>query len=269
MKAPHFEYEKPATLADALRLLAEGGDNAKVLAGGQSLGPLLNLRMARPDLLVDIRTLPELHVCEDDADGVTLGAGVTHAAIEDGHVPDPTHGLLARVAQGIAYRAVRNRGTLGGSLAHADPAADWVTTMVLLDAELRVAGADGERVLRAEDLVEGPLSTCLAPDEIIVSVRLPRLSADARWSYYKFNRKLGEFAEAIAAVVHDPARGIVRAVLGAMEGAPHVIPDPDALLTGDIDALSADVVAHAGFAPDTYEHRVHAVALRRAVAGLA
>jgi carbon-monoxide dehydrogenase medium subunit len=269
MKAPHFEYEKPATLADALRLLAEGGENAKVLAGGQSLGPLLNLRMARPDLLVDIRTLPELHVCEDDADGVTLGAAVTHAAIEDGQVPDPTHGLLARVAQGIAYRAVRNRGTLGGSLAHADPAADWVTTMVLLDAELRVAGADGERVLRAEDLVDGPLSTCLAPDEIIVSVRLPRLSADARWSYYKFNRKPGEFAEAIAAVVHDPARGVVRAVLGAMEGAPHVIPDPDALLTGDIDALAADIVTHAGFAPDTYEHRVHAVALRRAVAGLA
>lgn len=269
MKAPHFEYEKPATLADALRLLADGGDNAKVLAGGQSLGPLLNLRMARPDLLVDIRTLPELCACAEDADSITLGAATTHASIEDQRVPDPTHGLLARVAQGIAYRAVRNRGTLGGSLAHADPAADWVTTMVLLDAELLVASADGDRVLRAEDLVEGPLSTCLAPGEIIVSVRLPRLSADARWSYYKFNRKPGEFAEAIAAVVHDPARGIVRAVLGAMEGAPHVIPDSSALLTGDIDALATDVVTHAGFAPDTYEHRVHAVALRRAVAGLA
>jgi len=269
VKAPHFEYEKPASLAEALRLLAEGGDNAKVLAGGQSLGPLLNLRMARPDLLVDIRTLPELRACTEDVDSVTLGAATTHAAIEDSLVPDPTYGLLARVAQGIAYRAVRNRGTLGGSLAHADPAADWVTTMVLLDADLLVAGVDGERVLPAAALVEGPLTTCLAPGEIIVSVRLPRLSADARWSYYKFNRKPGEFAEAIAAVVHDPARGIVRAVLGAMEGAPHVIPDPAALITGDIDALAADVVSRAGFARDTYEHRVHAVALRRAVAGLA
>ena len=119
--------------------------DAKVLAGGQTLGPMLNLRLAQPALLVDITRIPELAAVSEDADAVTIGATVTHAAIEDGRVPDPTGGFLARVARGIAYRAVRTRGTIGGSLAHADPAADWLSCLAALGAEVVIAGAGRQR----------------------------------------------------------------------------------------------------------------------------
>lgn len=264
MKAPLFEYEKPKTLDAALALLAQAGDGAKVLAGGQSLGPLLNLRMAQPELLVDVRGLPELLQARDEGDAVVLGACVTHAAIEDGRVPDPTRGLLPTVARGIAYRAVRNRGTLGGSLAHADPAADWVSAMALLDAMILVRGHKGERLLPAAAFVEGPLITRLAPGEIIVAVRVPKLSRQARASYFKFNRKPGAFAEAIGAVLDDPERGIRRAVIGATEGAPLIIVDASPFIGrfDEVQALAA--LADAGFAPGTYQHQIHCAALKRA-----
>jgi CO/xanthine dehydrogenase FAD-binding subunit len=127
-----------------------------------------------------VRGLPELAVIRDEGDAVFLGACTTHAAIEDGRVPDPTRGLLPAVARTIAYRAVRNRGTLGGSLAHADPAADWVNVMAVLDAEIVAAGPAGERWIRASAFVRGPLTTALAADEVITGVRLAKLSARAR-----------------------------------------------------------------------------------------
>jgi carbon-monoxide dehydrogenase medium subunit len=127
MKPAPFEHARPATLADAISALAAAGGSARVLAGGQSLGPMLNLRLAQPRLLVQVRHLPELAGVTADDDAVTIGACVTHAAIADGLVPDIGGNVLARVAGNIAYRAVRNRGTIGGSLCHADPAADWVT----------------------------------------------------------------------------------------------------------------------------------------------
>lgn len=263
MKAPAFDYEKPATLDAALALLADDTGDTKVLAGGQSLGPLLNLRLARPGRLVDVRSLAELTACHEASDTVTLGAGTTHASIEDGRVPDPTRGLLPFVAHGIAYRAVRNRGTLGGSLAHADPAADWVSAMALLDAVLIVASARGMRETPAATFVDGPLSTTLAPDELIVAVRVPQLSPSARWSYRKFNRKPGEFAEAIAGFVHDPARGVCRAVIGVTSGAPVVIPDARSMVEGDVARIDAEV-GRAGFAAGSYEHQVHRVMLARA-----
>jgi carbon-monoxide dehydrogenase medium subunit len=126
MKPAPFDYARPSSLADAIALLASDELSLKLLAGGQSLGPMLNLRLVQPDLLVDITAVPELRRAEADGDGVLIGACVTHADIEDGRVPDPTEGVLPAVARGIAYRAVRNRGTIGGSLAHADPAADWI-----------------------------------------------------------------------------------------------------------------------------------------------
>ncbi|HSD41932.1 MAG TPA: FAD binding domain-containing protein [Burkholderiales bacterium] len=262
MKPPKFAYEKPRTLEAAIRLLADGGDGAKLLAGGQSLGPILNFRLAQPELLVDVRTLPELSVARDEGDSVFLGATTTHSAIEDGRVPDPTRGLLPAVARTIAYRAVRNRGTLGGSLAHADPAADWVNVMALLDAEIVAQGPRGERRVRASEFVRGPLTTALAVDEIVLGVRIRKLSARARWGHYKFNRKPGEFAEAIGGFVHDPERGVARALVGAIGDAPHVVADASGL---DEPRMRA-AVSSAGFGPDTYEHQIHFVALKRAVA---
>jgi carbon-monoxide dehydrogenase medium subunit len=264
VKPAQFAYEKPRSLEAAIRLLADGGDGAKLIAGGQSLGPILNFRLAQPELLIDVRTLPELSTARDEGNSVFLGACTTHSAIEDGRVPDPTRGLLPTVARTIAYRAVRNRGTLGGSLAHADPAADWVNVMALLDAEILTLGPRGERRLRAAQFVRGPLSTVLAADEIIVGVRVRKLSGSGRWGHYKFNRKPGEFAEAIGGFLHDPERGVTRALVGATGDAPYVVADASRL---DEPGMRA-AVAGAGFAPGTYEHQVHFVALKRAVARL-
>lgn len=268
MKAPRFDYEKPRDLGAALALLAEGGGEAKILAGGQSLGPILNFRLTQPRLLVDVRGVPELQTVDDAPDSVYLGACTTHAAIEDGVAPDPTHGLLRSVARGIAYRAVRNRGTLGGSLAHADPAADWVNVMALLDASITVASRRAERTIAATDLMTGPLSTVLHPDEILIGVRIPRLSRHARRGYYKFCRKPGEFAEAIGAVLLDPERQRTRAVVGATGAAPHTIADAGGLFGTDAAATTSAALHDAGFSPGTYEWRIHAVVLRRAAAAL-
>jgi len=189
MKAARFDYEKPRALADALKLLAGGGGMAKVIAGGQSFGPMLNLRLAQPELLVDVRGLAELIAAGEDKDSVTLGACTTHAAIEDGRVPDATAGMMRFVAHDIAYRAVRNRGTIGGSLAHADPAGDWVSVLMLLDAVVIINGPRGERRVPASQFVTGALATVLAEDEILTSVRIAKFSPTARWSYYKFCRR--------------------------------------------------------------------------------
>lgn len=224
MKPAPFEFARPASAADAIALLAQQG--ARALAGGQSLGPMLNLRLAQPRLLVQVNRLPELVGVTTDADTVTIGACVTHAAIADGLVPDIGSGVLARVAENIAYRAVRNRGTIGGSLCHADPAADWVTVLTALDASVLLQGPQGQRSLRVEDFVSGAFRTALLPGEMLLAVRVPRLSAEARWGYEKACRKPGDFAHAMAAVLLD--RGLRRIVVGALGGKPMVL-DGDSL----------------------------------------
>jgi carbon-monoxide dehydrogenase medium subunit len=236
MKAAAFELIRPATLADAASLLARHG--ASVLAGGQSLGPMLNLRLARPALLVPIAHLPALHAVSETVASVTIGACVTHATIADGHVPDVGQDLLARVAEGIAYRAVRTRGTIGGSLCHADPAADWVTVLTALGAE---ALTTADRVLSLHDFIRGAFRTALTQGELLRAVRIPKLSPMARWGYVKACRKPGEFARAMAAVLVD--RGVMRAVIGATGGAP-IILEGDAVTRGpDLPGLDA-VDAH-------------------------
>lgn len=268
MKSAKFDYVRPAGEREAQALLAASGGMGKPVAGSQSLGPMMNMRLAQPELLVDVRGLPALLRCEEGPDAVTLGAAVTHAAIEDGRVPDATRGLMRHVASGIAYRAVRNRGTLGGSLAHADPAADWINLMPLLDARYIVQGGGGRREIACGDWMLGTFTTALAEDEILEAVRIPRLSSSARWSYYKFNRKPGEFAEAIAAFLDDPQRGVCRAVIGALDGAPHRVanarPLLDELRTGGLGSLGRAELQAAGLAAGSYEYRVHAVALSRA-----
>src|SRR5436190_3339733 len=127
MKPVAFDYERPTSMDAAIKLLGDESLFCKVLAGSQSLGPMLNLRLAQPDLLIDITSIAELSEAADARDHIEIGACVTHADIEDGRIPDPSNGLLPHVAGMIAYRAVRNRGTLGCSLAHADPAAGWVS----------------------------------------------------------------------------------------------------------------------------------------------
>jgi carbon-monoxide dehydrogenase medium subunit len=147
MKAASFDYARPLNSVDAIRLVTPTDGMAKFVSGSQSLGPMMNLRLAQPEMLVDLRGIPALRECRAEGNTITLGACITHAEIEDGKVVDGTEGLMPHVARGIAYRAVRNRGTLGGSLAHADPAADWITTLRVLDADFLVAGPAGERLI--------------------------------------------------------------------------------------------------------------------------
>jgi aerobic carbon-monoxide dehydrogenase medium subunit len=264
VKAPRFEYLKAASCAEAAQLLAQSNGMGKPVAGWQSLGPMLNLRLTQPELLVDITGIVELTSVAREPAAIVLGACITHAAIEDLQIPDVTQGLMPFVARDIAYRAVRNRGTLGGSLAHADPAADWVSLMALLDAQYLVTGPAGRRIVTSADWMQGAFTTTLASDEILTGVRIPALSAFARWSYHKFNRKPGEFAHAIAAFIDDPERSVTRGVIGATDGAPYVIDDAKALLDAWHPEPAAQALEAAGLTPGTYEHRIHAVVLQRA-----
>lgn len=252
MKPVAFDYQRPRDLTAAIALLGEG--NAKLLAGGQSLGPMLNLRLVRPAMLIDLAGIAELRECERTADGVRLGALVTHAAIEDGGVPDPTGGILPRVAAGIAYRAIRNRGTIGGSLAHADPAADWLAALAALGATAIITGASGKRRIPVADFVEGAFQTVLGETEILTAIDIPAVSARARWGWVKICRKPGEFAQAIGAVLRDPARGVSRAVIGATHGAPIILNDASESAAERLSAF------------DPIERRLYRAALRRALA---
>jgi carbon-monoxide dehydrogenase medium subunit len=217
VKAAAFEYVRPRDLAEAVNALRSTA-GAKLLAGGQSLGPMLNLRLARPTLLVDISRLDALRRIEDAGDAWRIGGAVTHAQLEDATLPGGE--MLVRVAGGIAYRAVRNRGTIGGSLAHADPAADWPLALAALGASVVVRGSTGERRVAADGFMAAAFTTALGDDEVVEAVLVPKLSAAARFGYFKFCRKTGEFPETSAAIVLDPTRRIARLFVGALSGAP-------------------------------------------------
>jgi carbon-monoxide dehydrogenase medium subunit len=232
MKPIAFHYERASSIEDAINLLSEQNVFAKIIAGSQSLGPMLNLRIAQPELLIDITSVRELTDAASTQDQVDFGACITHADIEDARVPDPSNGLLPHIACTIAYRAVRNRGTIGGSLAHGDPAADWISIFPLLDAEVVVSSRRGKRTIPAAELLVSSFTTALVQDELIETVRVKKLSAEARWGVYKINQKAGEFAHAIAGVLHDPQRARFRAVIGAIETAPIVVADAAALFSG-------------------------------------
>lgn len=268
MKAARFDYVCAASVAEAAECLKKNAGMGKVIGGGQSLGPMMNLRLAQPELLVDVRAISALKHCVWEVGSVLLGAATTHAAIEDGLVPDPARGMMAYVASGIAYRAIRNRGTLGGSLAHADPAADWINLLAVLDAQYLLEGPAGRRTISSEHWMLGAFTTALAEDEILTAVRIATLSNSARWSYYKFNRKTGEFADAISAFIDDPQRGVRRAVIGATDGAPYVIADASPLINGWDVGFADEQLQAAGLVPETYEYKIHAVALRRAASRL-
>ncbi len=260
MKAASFGYSRARSTAHALELLVEHPEG-RLIAGGQSLGPMLNLRLARPATLVDIRACPELRRYEETPDAVVYGAGITHAEIEDGTVPDPSPGWLRRAARNIAYRAIRNRGTIGGSIAHADPAADWPVVLAALDAEVWIEGPDGARAESLVSFYRGPFATSLGEGEILTAVRVPRPSPTARFGYSKLAAKSGEFAQALAVVVEDRDHATHRTVVGAIERPPLVIESETPFSPDLADAralIAARLPAGAG-------GPVHAAALARAV----
>lgn len=221
MKAAQFEYVKPATLAQALQTLASSVDQAKLMAGSQSLGPMLNLRLTRPTQVLDVSRLNELRSVELVQGRVRVGASVTHAEIEDGRFELLRGHPVQEMAARIAYRSVRNRGTVGGSLAHADPAADWVLAARALNAQVEICAFEqAPRLINMQDFMLAAYTTVLGEGEVITALYLPLLSAQARWGYYKFCRKTGEFAEASCAAYFDPASATAQIVVGALDGAP-------------------------------------------------
>ena len=254
MKAAAFVLDVPGALADVAAGMAAG---ARVMAGGQSLGPMLNLRVAQPERLLSIRKIPELCGVREDARDVVIGACVTHAMIADGLVPDIGLNILPRIAENIAYRAVRNRGTIGGSLCHADPAADWVTTLLALDAEALTFGPGGGRAIRLREFFAGAFRTVLAPGEILRAVRVRKLGAAARWGYFKACRKPGEFAHAMAAVFEDTT--LRRVVIGALGAVPLVFEGAEAAP----GAIGAALQTRAPDLDDVTRH-MQLVAVRRA-----
>jgi aerobic carbon-monoxide dehydrogenase medium subunit len=274
MKPAPFAYERPRDLSAALAAIARTDVAIKIVAGGQSLGPMLNLRLVAPDVIVDIAGLAELKHAERVGDELVIGACVTHADIEDGRIPDVTRGAMQRVAGAIGYRAVRNRGTIGGSLGHADPSADWVAALSALGARLTLRRADGRRQVVMQDFIRGALETSLAPGEIIEAVRVPAIGASARWGYAKSCRKTGEFAHAISAVLIDPEAARMRVVIGALDAAPIVVEDLPELFGGRIDGefatridagVADTLLRRAGIASAADRH-IHVTVLRRALA---
>jgi carbon-monoxide dehydrogenase medium subunit len=194
MKLPAFDYASPATMEEAVALLASRSGNAKIISGGQSLVPMLAFRLAAPELLVDLKRLQGLSGIVIAEDGVRLGAKVRWCEIERDKRLKGAHPLLVEAIRHVAHYQIRNRGTVGGSLAHADPAAEMPGIAITCDAELIIIGPKGKRVDKASDFFKGALTTSLAPDEILTEVRLPPWPAGHRWAFLEFALRRGDFA---------------------------------------------------------------------------
>ena len=218
-----FDYTAPASLEEALAVLAENGDEAKVMAGGQSLIPLLKLRFASPKLVVDLGRLPGLKGVKDEGGSLRIGALTRHVDIERDAGLERRCPILAEAAPQISDPLVRNLGTVGGSICHADPAGDWGSVMLALGATLVVRSSRGERTIAAADFFQGPFTTALAADEVLTEIRIPSRSGQrAGGAYLKLERKVGDFATVGVAVQVELDDGhMARAGIGLTSVGPH------------------------------------------------
>jgi len=270
MKPAPFDYVRPKSVAEASVALGRRGASTAAIAGGQSLVPMLALRVALPEILVDISRLEDLKIVTRTPDSVWLGALTTHAAIEDGETPDVFNGLMRRVAGQISYRAVRNHGTIGGSVALADPAADWPACLLALGTSLRVVGRNGVRVQSIDDFLKGAYETTLITGDIIMGFDIPSPPRSFRWGFAKVARKSGAFAHSLAVAVAAAKDSSVRVVLGAAGARPRSlvatasqleIPNSTeeqirAAITADLNAYFTDL--------DDYQKRMHTANVLRA-----
>ena len=247
MKLPNFEYVAPSTPAEVVNVLAANRGEAKIIAGGQSLLPTMAFRLAQPSILVDVRKLQGLNAIVIDSSGVLLGARTRWCDIESNAALANAHPLLVEAIRHVAHYQVRNRGTVGGSLAHADPASEMPCIAATCEAELRVLGPSGERRIKAVDFFQGPLTTALADDELILDVRLPPWPAARKWAFSEFARRPGDFALAGIALFYDlddegRARNAHIGVAGACYFSRR-LPDAERALNGkQVDAETARAV---------------------------
>lgn len=273
MKPAPFAYHRPLTLAAAVRLLAElAPQDGRVLAGGQSLVPIMAFRLARPAHLIDINGVAGLDVLAATDGTLRIGARTRHAAfhrpVEDG----PLGALLGAVVRHIAHYPIRLRGTFCGSLAHADPAAEWCLVAVTLEAELVAVSAQGERRLPARDFFRGAMATALAADELLAEVQLPVLPADTRFGFEEFSRRPGDYALAMALAVLRIEDGLVvapRLGIGGAEANPRRIAAAEAVLSGRApgEAVLREAAAAAAAAIDPIEDAQTDAQYRRELVG--
>ena len=280
LKPPPFEYQAPDSIAEALELLAEHGDEARPLAGGQSLVPLMALRLARPSLLVDLAGVAELAHISPHRGGVTLGAMVRERTAERSDLVRDDAPLLAAALPLIGHPAIRSRGTIGGSLAHADPAAELPAVALACGAELVAHSLRGERVITAADFFTGYFSTALEPDEVLVAVRVPAPPAGTGVAFEEVARRHGDFAMVGVAAMVTVEEGAVAAARLALTGVSDVpvrAVDGEAVLMGAAPGPEAFAeaarAAAAGLAPPSdlhassaYRRHVAEVLVRRALA---
>lgn len=273
MKPPPFRYEAARDLDHALAVLAEEGDEAKVLAGGQSLIPLLNMRLAAPSVLVDITRVAELSTIEVDAQQVRVGAAVRHAVLERHEEARRHDPLLAQALLHVAHPVIRNRGTTVGSIAHADPAGEMPAVLAVLGGTAQIASVRGQRTVAAADLFVGPMEAALAPDEVLTGVSFPHPGEAAGTAFHELARRHGDYAMAgVAAVVTlDDERRVTSARVGflGVAGVP-VVADCSAGLVGqpshDLDV--DDAVAEAVARTDPHDDIHASAAYRRHLAGV-
>lgn len=249
MKLPDFTYKRASSVDEAVNLLATHGDDARPLAGGQSLMPVMAFRLANPKVLVDLGGIPGLRDIRIDDRGVHLGALVRWRDLEDCKGLAAALPILAEAVPHIAHYQIRNRGTIGGSLANADPASELPAVAVACDAVIEVAGAKGKRTIAAGDLFVGPLTTSLATGEIITGVQFPKWAAGRKWAFTEFAAHRGAFAMAGVALGYDVVGGVARHVRLAVLGAastPRRLVAAEAAIEGK--AVTAETIASAAMA---------------------
>ena len=269
MKPAAFRYHAPKTIDEAVAVLAEvAAEDGRVLAGGQSLVPTMAFRLAKPAHLVDINGVTALDRLAVADGKLVIGACVRHAAFHKPVCGGPLGPLLADVVRHIAHYPIRNRGTFCGSLAHADPAAEWCLVLSALDGEVLAKSVRGERVIAARDFFKGIMTTALADDELLVEARLPLLPDDARAGFYEFNRRAGDFALAMALCLYRVDGGTIvepRVALGGVEVVPRRIGEAERALAGNPpgDAAFRAAAAAATAAIDPMEDIVNTAEFRR------
>jgi aerobic carbon-monoxide dehydrogenase medium subunit len=277
VKPPPFAFAQPDSLATALDCLSSN-EGAFPMSGGQSLVPLLNLRLARPSLVVDLSRVPGLSEISTDGDGVSIGAMTTHSRIEAHPWPSALSALPAAASK-IGYRAIRNRGTMGGSLAHADPAAELPTLALALDASIELTSTVGTRTLTADEFFVGYYETARHRDELVTAVSFP-VPGDLRTGFAEISRRTGDFAIALAAVATwtDNGEPRARVVLGGLDVRPRRVPDLERAATAGIDEMLSMTTPETLAASTAPTDDIHATAgfrlhlgaemVRRAAAGL-
>jgi aerobic carbon-monoxide dehydrogenase medium subunit len=252
MKPAPFRYHAPKTIDEAVETLAEvAGEDGRVLAGGQSLVPIMAFRLARPQHLVDINGVAALRRLAVDGDWLSIGACVRHAAFHKPVESGPLGRLLATVVRHVAHYPIRTRGTFCGSIAHADPASEWCLVAAALGAEMVARDARGTRTIPARDFFHGIMATALNEDELLTEVRLPLLPADIRFGFYEFNRRAGDFALAMALVTFRLEGGVIReprVAVGGVEAQPRRISPAEQALAGQAPAAAAFEAAAAAVA---------------------